>query len=156
MNTDKDINIWWCLWLFNSSHFVLFKVDQIFARLSLQSIRNSDLLKFSVYHLGFQRYKLLHFYIFDSVWQQCNDLCRKFQVFILNDSDVLFFAVGSKDATQRCVFFFTVHRYKLIHRMSQFNRAYLNGLKRFYSDWKIRKSSSQQVNKELYNKYNPF
>ncbi len=36
-----------------------------------QSTRELDLLKFSGYLWWFQKYRLLHVYIFNSVWQQC-------------------------------------------------------------------------------------
>ncbi len=64
---------------FSSAHFYCFRMTTFLQEFT----RNSDLLKFSGYLLWFQRYKHLPIYIFNSVWQQCNDFCRKFQVFIL-------------------------------------------------------------------------
>ncbi len=37
----------------------------------------SDLFKFLSYLVWFSRYKLLYLFIFNSVWQQCNDLSWK-------------------------------------------------------------------------------
>ena len=40
----------------------------------------SDLLKFLSYLVWFSRYKLLYLFIFNSVWQQCNDLSWKISI----------------------------------------------------------------------------
>jgi hypothetical protein len=48
-----------------------------------------DQLEFLSYLVWFPSYKLLYFYIFYGACQQCNDLFRKFQVFILQKVIIL-------------------------------------------------------------------
>jgi hypothetical protein len=55
--------------------FFLYKVDQIFVRLSLK--HKELLLKFLGYLL---RFELLYFYISNSVWKQSNNIQWKFKV----------------------------------------------------------------------------